>query len=164
VLVPEERSDRTFLDYHRAHRDAAARQDEDAPRFQIPDAGHPYPRYSLPALEAGMWVRDTHTDRFADFDLAIFEAFFGRTEDISDLDVLCGLADGCGVDGAALAGVVREARCRERVLAEYQEALAQGIRAVPAVTMPGRTPIVGAVPYRDLKRAVEDALRGSGCA
>jgi predicted DsbA family dithiol-disulfide isomerase len=164
VLVPEERSDRTFLDYHRAHRDAAARQDEDSPRFQIPDVGRPYPRCSLPALEAGMWVRDTHPERFADFDLTIFEAFFGRTEDISDLDVLRGLADGCGVDGTALAGVVREARCRERVLAEYREALALGIRGVPAITISGRDPIVGAVPYRDLRRAVENALRGSGCA
>jgi predicted DsbA family dithiol-disulfide isomerase len=162
VLVPEERSDRTFLDYHRAHRDAAARQDEDSPQFQIPDAGHPYPRHSLPALEAGVWVRDTHPDRFADFDLAIFEAFFGRTEDIGDLDVLRRLADRCGLDGTALAEVIREARCRGRVLAEYREALALGIRGVPAVTIPGRTPIVGAVPYRDLKRAVEDALRGSG--
>lgn len=162
MLVPEERSDRTFRDYHRAHRDAAARQDEDAPRFQIPDAGHPYPRYSLPALEAGTWVRDAHPDRFPDFDLAIFEAFFGRTEDISDLDVLRRLADRCGLDGAALAEAIREARCRTRVLTEYHEALALGIRGVPAIAMAGRAPIVGAVPYRDLRRAIEDALRGSG--
>jgi len=160
VLVAEDRLDRTFRDYHRAHRQAAARQDEDAPRFQIPDAGHPYPRYSFPALEAGMWVRDNVPDRFAAFDLAVFEAFFGRTEDISDLDVLGRLADRCGLDGTRLADVVREGRCRERVLAEYQEAVGMGIRGVPAVAMPGRPPIVGAVPYPDLRRAVEAALRG----
>jgi predicted DsbA family dithiol-disulfide isomerase len=164
VLVPEDRIDRTFRDYHRAHRQAAARQDEDAPRFQIPDAGHPYPRCSLPALEAGIWVRDTYPDRFAAFDLAVFEAFFSRTEDISDLEVLRRLADRCGLDGAALAEVVREGRCRERVLAEYQEALDMGIRGVPAVAIPGGPPIVGAVPYPDLRRAIETALRGSGRA
>jgi predicted DsbA family dithiol-disulfide isomerase len=72
------------------------------------------------------------------------------------------LADRCELDGTALAEVIRGARCRGRVLAEYREALALGIRGVPAVTIPGRTSIVGAVPYRDLERAVEDALRGSG--
>jgi len=164
VLVAEDRLDRTFRDYHRAHRQAAARQDEDAPRFNIPDAGHPYPRCSLPALEAGMWVRDTFPDRFPAFDLAVFEAFFSRTEDISDLDVLGRLADGCGLDGVTLADVIREGRCRERVLAEYQVALDMGIRGVPAVATPGGFPIVGAVPYADLRRAVEAALRGYGGA
>jgi predicted DsbA family dithiol-disulfide isomerase len=161
VLVSEDRIDRTFRDYHRAHRQAAARQDEDAPQFQIPDAGHPYPRCSLPALEAGMWVRDTYPDRFPAFDLAVFDAFFSRTEDISDLEVLGRLAERCGLDGTALSEVIREERCRERVLAEYQEALDMGIRGVPAVTMPGRSPIVGAVPYPDLRRAIEAALRGT---
>ena len=164
VLVAEDRIDRTFRDYHRAHRQAAARQDEDSPRFQIPGAGHPYPRCSLPALEAGLWVRDTFPDRFTAFDLAVFEAFFSRTEDISDLDVLRRLADRCGVDGTALADVIREARCRERVLAEYREALDMGIRGVPAVAMPGRLPIVGAVPYPELRRAIEAVLRGAGGA
>jgi predicted DsbA family dithiol-disulfide isomerase len=109
-----------------------------------------------------VWVRDTFPDRFAAFDLAVFEAFFSRTEDISDLEVLGRLADGCGLDGAALADAIREARCRERVFAEYREALDVGIRGVPAVALPARPPIVGAVPYPDLRRAVEDALRGSG--
>jgi predicted DsbA family dithiol-disulfide isomerase len=160
VLVAEDRLDRTFRDYHRAHRQAAAKQDEDAPRFQIPDAGHPYPRCSLPALEAGMWVRDTFPHRFAAFDMAVFEAFFSRTEDISDLHVLGRLADTCGLDGVTLAEVIREERYRERVLAEYQEALNMGIRGVPAVAMPGGPPIVGAIPYPELRRAVDAALRG----
>lgn len=159
--MSEDRIDRTFRDYHRAHRQAAGGQDADAPRFQIPEAGYPYPRCSLPALEAGMWVRDTHPDRFPAFDLAVFEAFFSRTEDISDLEVLGRLADRCGLDGTALCEVIREEGYRERVLAEYQEALDMGIRGVPAVTMPGRSPIVGAVPYPELRCAIEAALRGT---
>jgi predicted DsbA family dithiol-disulfide isomerase len=91
--------------------------------------------------------------------LAVFEAFFSRTEDISDLEVLGRLADRCGLDRTAVSDVIREERCRERVLAEYQGALDMGIRGVPAVTMPGRTPIVGAVPYPDLRRAINAALR-----
>ena len=119
VLVPEDRADRTFRDYHRAHRQAAATQDDDAPRFQIPDAGDPYPRCSLPALEAAAWVRDTYPEAFPAFDAALFEAFFGRTEDISDLAVLGRLAVQCGLDTTALSCVVREGRYRERVLAQH---------------------------------------------
>jgi len=109
-----------------------------------------------------MWVRETYPDRFPAFDLAVFEAFFSRTEDISDIEVLGRLAERCGLDGTALAEVIREERCRERVLAEYKEALDTGIRGVPAVTMTGRPPLVGAVPYPDLRRAIEAALRGAG--
>jgi predicted DsbA family dithiol-disulfide isomerase len=68
------------------------------------------------------------------------------------------------LDGVALADVIRERRCRERVLAEHQEAIDMGIRGVPAVAIPGRPPIVGAVPYPDLRRAVEAALLGNGSA
>jgi len=58
-------------------------QDTDAPTFHLPAAGDRYPRSSLPALEAATWVRESHPVLFPAFDLALFEAFFGRTEDIS---------------------------------------------------------------------------------
>lgn len=156
--MPDERSDRTFRDYHRAHRQAAAAQDEDAPRFHIPSTGDPYPRCSFPALEAATWVRETHPDRFSAFDHALFEAFFGRTEDISDPAVLGRLAGQCALDAMMLADAIRDGRYRGRVLAEHQAAVELGIRGVPAVVLPEQPPIVGAVPYDDLRRAVERAL------
>ncbi|HWU36684.1 MAG TPA: hypothetical protein VN203_03495, partial [Candidatus Acidoferrum sp.] len=51
-------------------------------------------------------------------------------------------------------------RYRPLVLREYLEATVQGIRGVPAMLIPGRAPIVGAVPYADLKRSVEKAFTG----
>lgn len=159
MLLPEDRADRTFREYHRGHRQAAATQDDDAPRFQIPSAGDPYPRCSFPALEGATWVREARTDRFSAFDMALFEAFFGRNEDISDLAVLGRLAERCEMSAAALSEVIREERYRGRVLAEHQEALDLGIRGIPAVVVPGRPPIVGAVPYLDLRGAVEVALQ-----
>jgi predicted DsbA family dithiol-disulfide isomerase len=158
VLLGEERSGRVFLDYHRTHRQAAAQQDSDAPRFEIPAAGHAYPRSSFPALEAAAWVRDTQPDRFAAFDLALFEGFFGHTEDISDPDVLCRLGRECGVDPARLGEVLAGASMRPLVLQETDEAFRLGIRGIPAVVIPGRPPIVGAVRYPDLEQAVRDAL------
>lgn len=159
VLVPDDRTDRTFRDYHRAHRQAAAAQGDDAPRFRIPDAGERYPRCSFPALEAAAWARDAHPEAFAAFDAALFEAFFGRTEDIGDPAVLCRIAAPCGLDAAELSSAVRDGRYRARVIADHQEAARLGIRGVPAVAFPGQSPIVGAVPYSDLRQAAGAALR-----
>ena len=159
--MPEDRADRTFTDYHRTHRHAAGVQDSDAPRFQIPPVGDRYPRSSLPALEAATWVREAHPERFAAFDLALFEAFFGRTEDISDPRVLGRIGASAQLDPSALGEVLRTARYRSMVFEEYLEATNQGIHGIPTILIPGQAPIVGAVPYADLRRAVERALGGT---
>ena len=156
--MPEDRSDRTFTDYHRAHRHAAGVQDTDAPRFQIPAMGDRYPRSSLPALEAATWAREEHPERFEAFDLALFEAFFGRTEDISDPRVLGCIGASVELNPSALSEALRTGRYRPMVHEEYLEAADQGIHGIPTILLPGQAPIVGAVPYADLRRAVERAL------
>lgn len=158
VLVAEDRADRRFSDYHLSHRHAAAVQDADAPAFHLPAAGSHYPRSSLPALEAATWVREEHPARFPAFDLALFEAFFGRTEDISDPEVLSGLAASVGLDPSPLRKALVSGRYRGRVMQEHLEASDQGIHGIPTILVPGRAPIVGAVPFADLKREVETAL------
>jgi predicted DsbA family dithiol-disulfide isomerase len=92
--------------------------------------------------------------------LALFEAFFGRTEDIGDPEVLGRIAASTGLDPSPLRAALAESRYRPMVLQEHLEATDQGIRGVPAILIPGQAPIVGAVPYPDLKRAVERALTG----
>lgn len=158
--MPEDRSDRTFTDYHRAHRHAAAAQDSDAPRFQIPAMGDRYPRSSLPALEAATWAREEHPERFEAFDLALFEAFFGRTEDISDPRVLGRIGALAGLEPSAVSDVLRSGRYRPIVFEEYLEAANRGIHGIPTILLPGQAPIVGAAPYPDLRRAVDRALAG----
>jgi predicted DsbA family dithiol-disulfide isomerase len=160
VLVPEDRADRVFTDYHRAHRRAAREQDSDSPPFQLPVAGDRYPRSSWPALEAATWAREAHPELFPSFDLALFEAFFERTEDISDREVLGRIAASVGLDPSALGMCLAEGRYRPTVRQEHLEATNQGIRGIPTVLIQGQPPIVGAVPYSDLKRALERTLRG----
>jgi predicted DsbA family dithiol-disulfide isomerase len=160
ILVPEDRADRAFTDYHRAHRHAAGAQDTDSPVFQIPAVGDRYPRGSLSALEAATWVREVHPELLAAFDLALFEAFFGRTEDISDAEVLEQLAASVGLEPSALGAALATGRYRPMVLREHLEATDRGIHGVPTILIPGQAPIVGAVPYADLKRAVEGAFTG----
>jgi len=156
--VPEDRPDRTFTDYHRAHRQAAGVQDTDAPRFQVPALGDRYPRSSLPALEAATWAREEHPEQFEAFDLALFEAFFGGTEDISDPHVLGRIGALVGLEPSALSDVLGTGRYRPMVFEEYLEAANQGIHGIPTILIPGQAPIVGAVPYAELKRAVERAF------
>ena len=159
--MPEDRPDRTFTEYHRAHRHAAGVQETDAPRFQIPAMGDRYPRSSLPALEVATWAREEHPERFEAFDLALFEAFFGRTEDISDPLVLGRIGALVGLEPSALSDVLGTGRYRPMVFEEYLEAANQGIQGIPTILLPGQAPIVGAVPYPDLKRAVDRALAGT---
>jgi predicted DsbA family dithiol-disulfide isomerase len=156
--VPEERADRAFTDYHRAHRHAARTQDTDSPTFQIPAVGDRYPRGSLPALEAATWVREVHPELSAAFDLALFEAFFGRTEDISDPKVLEKIAGAIGLEPSALRAALSTGRYRSIVVQEYLEATSRGIHGIPTVLIPDQAPLVGAVLYTDLKRAVQSAF------
>ncbi len=158
--MPEERADRTFTDYHRAHRHAAGAQDTDSPAFRLPAVGVRYPRGSLPALEAATWVREAHPGLFAAFDLALFEAFFGRTEDISEPEVLERIASSVGLDPSNLRAALSTRRYRPVVLQEYLEATNRGIHGIPTILIPDQAPLVGAVPYADLKRAVEGACTG----
>lgn len=158
VLVGEDRADRRFSDYHLAHRHTAAVQDADAPTFHLPAVGDRYPRSSLPALEAATWVRETHPMLFPAFDLALFEAFFGRTEDISDPEMLAHLGASVGLDPSALHEALLSGKSRRTVMQEHLEASDLGIHGIPTILIPGSAPIVGAVPYADLKRAVETAL------
>jgi predicted DsbA family dithiol-disulfide isomerase len=158
VLVPVERTDRTFTDYNRAHRLAAMTQDEDSPAFDMPEVGSRYPCSSLPALEAAAWVREAHPERFWTFDLAVFEAFFDRTEDISSPQVLARIAASAGLDPAALDQILATGRLRPVVLQEHAEATSQGFHNVPTILIPGHGPVVGAVPYADLGRTVQRVL------
>lgn len=160
ILVPEDRADRTFTHYHCAHRQAAGAQDTDSPVFQIPAVGRRYPRSSLPALEAATWAREAHPGLFPAFDLALFDAFFGRTEDIGDPEVLVRVGASVGLDPSALREALVSGQSRPMVWREHLEATDQGIHGIPTILIPGQSPIVGAVPYAELRRAVERAFDG----
>ncbi len=108
--------------------------------------------------EAATWVREIHPELFSPFDLALFKAFFGRTEDISDPKVLEQIAGAVGLEPSALRAALSTGRYRSIVLQEFLEATNRGIHGVPTVLIPAQAPLVGAVLYTDLRRAVESAF------
>jgi predicted DsbA family dithiol-disulfide isomerase len=62
------------------------------------------------------------------------------------------------LDPSGLGEALRTARYRSLVFEEFLEAANQGIHGIPTILIPGQAPIVGAVPYAELRRAVERAL------
>ncbi len=165
ILRPDERPNPVFTAYHLSHREAARTQDADAPHFDLPREGSPYPRSSLPALEAAKWVEAHAPEAYAAYDLALLKAFFGRSEDISDPERLVAIGEAVGLSPAGLREALAAQVHRQAVFEDHAMATEQwGIHGVPAVLVPGLPPIIGAVPYAHYQQAVLQALRGGGPA
>src|SRR5207249_4449307 len=111
-----------------------------------------------PALEASKWVEIHQPDRFEDFDLALFEAFFEQSRDISDPDILSLVAQAVGADGEALRQALATEDIREAVWEDHRTALEQGVTGIPNVTL-DRYSISGAVPYEDYARIARRLLQ-----
>lgn len=154
VLVPEDRA-RTFTDYYLQHRRAAAQMT--ALPYDLPRVGDAYPRSSLPALDAAKWVEHVHPERFEAFDLALFEAFFRDTRDISGTTELVRLAGDLGLPGDDLAEALRAEAFRDSVLADHRRALESGITGIPTVLIGGYA-ISGAVPYEEYEQVARTLL------
>jgi len=79
---------------------------------------------------------------------ALYCAYWGEGEDIGDRDVLCRLAEGCGLDAAALDEALAEGRYREEVDRRQAWARGQGIAGVPTFIFgDGLFALVGAQDY-----------------
>jgi predicted DsbA family dithiol-disulfide isomerase len=100
-------------------------------------------------------------DAFPAVDRALFRAFFEEGLDINDFDVLARIARDAGLDDSQL----RRALERGDYAADVERDLALsarlGIRSVPTMLVAdesGRAePVIGAVPFEDLKAAIERA-------
>ena len=109
---------------------------------------------STPAHEAVLWA--AARGRADALKRAVFEAYFVRDENIGSADVLAGLADGLGLDGADLRAALAEGRHRAEVQAQYDEARAIGVTAVPTFVAEGYA-LVGAHPIENLRKLMEHA-------
>ena len=116
-------------------------------------AGLPYaPSSHVPnshrALEAAEFAREQ--DAFERYHRALFEAYFGRGEDIGDLDVLAALAAASGLDAHGLEAALRDSRYAALVNESTEEAQRQGVTGTPTYIFEAgdrRFPLVGAQDY-----------------
>jgi predicted DsbA family dithiol-disulfide isomerase len=82
--------------------------------------------------------------RQTDLELALFDSYFSREEDVDDLDVLAAAAGRAGLDEELARAVVADARYADAVREEQQFWLGKGINAVPSFILDGRYLIPGA--------------------
>ena len=111
------------------------------------------PRTRL-AHEAAAWARaNGQADVMHD---AIFRAFFERSEDIGQLQVLTDLATGVGLDAADLKTALTLQTHLPEVLADEQQAQNYGLSGVPAFIWNGRG-LVGVQTDKSLERLIDDS-------
>lgn len=162
-LVRQEGARAVFDDYIVTHRRRAGEQ-EGAPHFAIPQVGTPYPASSFPALEAAKWLEQRHPELAGNFEFAVFEAFFGRVEDISAAQVLERAAAQAGVpepEFTDLHAALKDHRFQDAVLADYREGLERGINGIPTVIVSDAEPLVGAVPVSAYRGVLLGILRAA---
>ncbi|KIF80138.1 2-hydroxychromene-2-carboxylate isomerase [Noviherbaspirillum autotrophicum] len=120
--------------------DYALRDFERSARFH----GIPYTRpelFPLPtqlAARAMLWVAQTRGDAKAvEFAKAVFHAYFVEGAKIIDPDVIGPLADGIGIDAAAMIDGANSAEIKERLRNDIEAAVARGVFGSPFVIADG---------------------------
>jgi predicted DsbA family dithiol-disulfide isomerase len=103
-------------------------------------------------VEAAEFARDA--GKHHDFHRAALTAYFARSKDIGDLDVLSELAAGVGLDTAALRQELTAGRYAGRREAAHEEACRLGITGVPTFIFAGGARVVGAQSLEDFRRLI----------
>lgn len=104
------------------------------------------PSSSLPALVAAKVVEGAYPDRVDAFHRRLFTAYFSENRTISSWPVLRDLAIDVGIPGDEFDTLVAEQRpsLAQLVIDEHNDAIGQGITAVPTVVINGVLPVPGA--------------------
>ena len=104
-------------------------------------------------IEAAEFARDA--GKHPEFHRAALAAYFVRSQNIGDLDVLCELAAGLGLDVVALRQELAAGRYADRRKAAHEEACGLGITGVPTFIFAGGARVVGAQSLDDFRRLLE---------
>lgn len=116
------------------------------------------PNWSMPALEAAKCVARQGDELFERVHPRLYEAYFTKSLNISDPRVVAEIVASAGVDMARYAADLDAGVGREAVVKDYEAAVAEGVRAIPAVIVPqtGRS-LVGLVDTAMYRAAIEEA-------
>jgi predicted DsbA family dithiol-disulfide isomerase len=106
------------------------------------------------AQELGKWA-DTQPGGEAIHD-ALYRAYFVDSRNIGDPEILVGIAESVGLDGAEARKVIDERRFKDEVDADWAKSQTYGVTGVPTFVA-ARYGVVGAQPYAALAQLVERA-------
>jgi predicted DsbA family dithiol-disulfide isomerase len=102
------------------------------------------------AVEASEFARDA--GRHPEFHREVLAAYFARSEDIGDVEVLVRAAEQVGLDPAALRAALAGGAYAAKREANEAEARSLGVTAVPTFIFPGGARVVGAQPLDHFRR------------
>jgi predicted DsbA family dithiol-disulfide isomerase len=157
LLLPGEGQRPSYDEYVISHRVRAAQMNPDL-GFAIPKVGQKYPRSSVPAQVVAAAVQLEHPDRLEAVEENLFGAMFRELRDVSDPVELRRIVQAADVPESIVDRALADPVLRERVFAEHQEALDEGVRGVPALVVPGYAPVTGAIPLDVLRRAFAEVV------
>jgi predicted DsbA family dithiol-disulfide isomerase len=120
----------------------------------LPMAARTHTYNSRLAQELGAWATEQgHGPEFHD---AVFRAYFAGAQNISDPEILVGIASRIGLDAQEARRVLETRSHRAAIDAEWAESQRRGVTAVPTFDCGGQR-VVGAHPYAVLAGLVEHA-------
>ena len=112
-----------------------------AAKMNMPLKKPPIQPRSRLAHEAAKWAAGQ--GRFDEYHLAIFRAIFEYGKDIGDIEILKGLAADLNLDAKSLHTALENGDYTAMVLADQQESVQAGVRAVPAFAVNGKVEAAG---------------------
>jgi len=94
-----------------------------------------FPVNSVKAMRGCLWLEPQ--GRLLPFATAVFEAYWGRDQDISQDAVLAGICQGCGIDPLAFAAAIAEPHVKAALKANTDELMARGGFGSPTIFING---------------------------
>ena len=116
-----------------------------------------HPAKSVNAMRFACALEDDQ-DALRRFSKAAFESYFGRQENLDDADVLAAVADGAGLDGAALKAASQSDAVKARLRVNTEEVIARGGYGSPSIFVDATDMYFG----NDQLPLVEAALERTG--
>ena len=141
------------------------RQGQESQRRRCAELDLPFegPRFlsnSRMVIEASEFARDAGKHPL--FHRAALAAYFARSQDIGDVDILSGLAADIGLDTAALRQELAAGRYAGRRTAAHDEACGLGITGVPTFIFAAGARVVGAQPLDEFRRLLDGFMAEEG--
>jgi predicted DsbA family dithiol-disulfide isomerase len=107
------------------------------------------------AHEATEFAKDA--GRLLPFHRAVFRAYWEREENIGDVDILCRVAEECGIDAGRLREALSDGRYTSQIEEQIAWARAAGVTGVPTFIFDDRFALVGAQDsevFRDVAKRI----------
>jgi len=114
--------------------------------FNVWSSDSPAPSGSVPAQVAAKAMAEWRPELAHDYDRALLRAYFTENRTISASEVLADVASECGADREGFEAFLaaNEGSLTAQVFEEHNQAIEQGITAVPTVVIDGVLPVQGA--------------------